>query len=453
MLRIAVAPTVSIVLLAIMIGLVRKIGQVIDCPFALVIGTDVSFDNYLMSVFNSHSFPLAFPRLSSHFHSTSRDSYENLYRFVVRSRFDDFVQHWRVVPPFDGYFDLMDVIPIDSTGCDRNHFFSLLNQSYLIPDPTIAKSRHRLCVFLMLLHQNTTHIDRFIARLNGEDFLFVLSIDAAQDWLRIELMDRFKDNPNVFFSMPEIARCRACVSLAFLPWMAATAVLRAGFQVDWFSLHSGHDAVLHSRWITKEFLLRYRGKAEFYGQAPTVEQWIREPSMWPMNCRPAEWVNEAGAGLRSVFRNWTVLNGGHLAKGSQWWTLSQSTVKAILDYMWARTLFMLRLSFVHVGDEWWTQSLLKQIGVTVHNPCRVRYIRFHRGRNGHPDTLTNATIENATSEFALSARKLPDQGPDVVAFLEDAVRQEGDRFPDHLAVREDSNQCGMREWARVLNRR
>jgi hypothetical protein len=349
--------------------------------------------------FSGRSFPDGFRALAKNYNATSRKAYERLYEFLVRDNFDDFVKHWREIPPYEGYFDLMGVIPIEGTGCDRNYFFDLMNRSYLVPSDRTISSWHRLCVFVILIHRNSTNINRFIARLNGSDFLFVLSVDRRETELQSYLMNEFRDNPNVFFAMPVISRCWACVSLMYAPFLAITAVMRAGFESDWFSLNSGEDAVLHSREVTKQFLLRYRGKAEFYanhGQGRPDR--TRELFLFPGDCRPASWVMEACDAIRAVFRDWTVWNFRHMARGPQWWTLSQRSVKAMLEFMRANPIFMLRMSFVCVADEKWIQTVMQHLGLKVKNMCDLRWNRMRRG---HAIELSNGSIQAARKALCL----------------------------------------------------
>jgi hypothetical protein len=130
--------------------------------------------------FSGQSFPDSFRVLAQKYNATSRKAYERLYEFLVRDNFDDFVKHWRDIPPYEDYFDLMEVIPIESTGCNRDYFFDLLNRSYVVPSNRTTSLRHRLCVFVILIHRKSRTVHRFIARLNGSDFLFALSVDGRQ---------------------------------------------------------------------------------------------------------------------------------------------------------------------------------------------------------------------------------------------------------------------------------
>jgi hypothetical protein len=407
---------------------------------------------FFTAAFNSYAFTLVFRILLQAYRHGDPAAVESLYRFVVRDRLDDFVKHWRDIPSYEGYFDLMEVIPIDGTGCDRNRFFELLKESYLIPRPAVGVSRHRLCAFLMLVHKNNTHVDRFIARLNGPEFLFILSVDAAQNGLQSDLMNRFKDNPNVLIVMPAITRCWGCISIVYATWMSVMAVLRAGFQCDWFSLHSGEDAALRSYEITKQFLLRYRGKMEFYGTRESEERWARDLYLTPMNCRESHWMLEATSGFRHVFRHWSHWNSSHIQKGPQWWTLSRKAVEAMLQYMWDHPTFILRMTFLHVADESWIQILMQKVGLRVSNLCDLRWIRWSTAGQLHPDVLNDESILAARKGFRLFARKMPELDGHIITVLDKAVKQDGDSFPESLVVNVEQNQCGIQEWADVLNR-
>jgi hypothetical protein len=263
-------------------------------------------------------------------------------------------------------------------------------------------------------------------------------------------MNEFKDNPNAFFAMPTISRCWGCVSLMYAPFLAMTAVMRTGFETDWFSLNSGEDAVLHSREITKQFLLRYRGKAEFYVTLGKGEpSRTQEPFLFPGDCRPASWVMEACNAIRGVFRDWTVWDFTHMSWGPQWWTLSHRSVKAMLRFMRANPIFMLRMSFIRVADEKWIQTLMHHMGLKVNGMCNLRWIRLVIG---HAIELSNGTIQDARNGLALFARKMPAQNLHLVKFLEDAAMAEGDDLPSNLVLDGNGERCGLREWSGLLER-
>jgi hypothetical protein len=176
--------------------------------------------------------------------------------------------------------------------------------------------------------------------------------------------------------------------------------------------------------------LRYRGEREFWGTDDDLpEDRVRDLWMFPGGCREWPWLTEACAGLRHIFRNWTLWDAGHIWKGIQWWTLSRRTVEAILDYIWTHPLFVLRMSFMRIGDESWTQTLMERITPNVTRSCSLRWVQWRAGR---PDVVNRHRIREARTKFALFIRKMPTRDPGIVAFLEEAVLQEGSSFPKHL---------------------
>jgi hypothetical protein len=232
--------------------------------------------------------------------------------------------------------------------------------------------------------------------------------------------------------------------------MAITAVMRSGFECDWFSVNSGEDVVLHSREITKQFFLRCRGKAEFYARWGDGERGrTQTPFLFPGDCRPASWVIEARNAINGIFRDWTVWNFRRMSCGPQWWTLSERSVKGMLEFMRANPVFMLRMSFVLIADEKWIPTLMERLGLKVNGMCNLLWMRI---RGPHSIELRNTTIQEARNGFALFARKMPAQNPGLVRFVEDAVMAEDDNLPANLVFDGHSERCGLREWNRVLER-
>jgi hypothetical protein len=394
---------------------------------------------WLTLPFSKPSFISTFLGLERAVNGTDKEA---LYTFVLRERLDDFVNHWRAIPDYTTYFDLIKHLPVDSIGCPIDYFPSLLQQATLIPIPAADVSRNRLCAFIMLTHTDSIHLDNFIEQMNDDNFIFLLVIDGKCPKLIMELKLKFSSNRNVFIVGPRIPMCWGCASLNYGPWVAIKAAFDFDFQCEWFSLHSGFDVLLHSRDVIKAFLLKYRGRADFYS-----DRWldpVRSSQVWVFGsgCRPSSWLGELNLGLRSVFPNWTVWKTDHLRKGSQWWTLSQKSVRAILAFILHNPDFVRRISFVRFSDESLVQTILHRLKISRLKPCDIRSIDWP-AMSVHPSSLNRTLVSVAWKRFALFARKIEPDDMDLVEFIHNHTRHERSRLPSNLVLPSNSTLCGI----------
>jgi hypothetical protein len=343
----------------------------------------------------------------------------------------------------------MKHIPTEATGCPRDYFYHLLKDASLSPIPSEMVPKHRICAFIMLLHSNRTDHVRFITRMSGDEFVFLLAIDGRWPGLISEMEQLFASNPDVFIVRPPVPMCWGCASLNYGPWVAIKAALGHGFECDWFSLHSGADVLLHSREVTKAFLLRYRGKAEFYGIQEMQLSRFKYPHASLNGCQSREWLLSLTYGLRHVFPNWTVWEPNLYRQGWERWTLSQRAVTAILDYITHNPAFMLRMSFIQWNDEALVQTVMNILGLTVTNPCDLRFVDWE-AFNPHPATLNKTLLRSAWNQFALFARKIDPDDHELVEFIDSHIQQEGPDLPANLVLPPNSTVCGYGEWPTVL---
>jgi hypothetical protein len=233
-----------------------------------------------------------------------------------------------------------------------------------------------------------------------------------------------------------------CASLNYGPWVAIKAALDFGFECDWFSLHSAQDVVLHSREVTKAFLLKYRGRTEFYRSIRVDPR--RTDLIWVSGegCRSNLWLSELKVGLRAVFPQWTKWTAAYLGQGFQWWTISQNAVKAILKYISRNPDFVRRIGFVRFTDESFVATILGQVGLSVSNPCYIRSIDWPEN-SSHPCYLNRTLVELGWQRFALFARKIRLIDNDLAVFVENHTLQQGPSLPANLIVPLNTTMCGI----------
>jgi hypothetical protein len=77
------------------VTLTKRFHPVFTLP-AISVVQDVNLTTLFIAAFEAQPFPDAFKALVDRHNATYRES---LYRFVIRFRFEDFVKHWRQIPP------------------------------------------------------------------------------------------------------------------------------------------------------------------------------------------------------------------------------------------------------------------------------------------------------------------------------------------------------------------
>jgi hypothetical protein len=296
----------------------------------------------------------------------------------------------------------------------------------------------------MLVYTRTTALARFISHLDGGDFLFVLLIDGKNPDLKTRLVSEFSFNPNVFIVLPLIPRCWGCTSLAQAPLFGMKAVFRAGFECDWFSLHSETDVIIRSRQIVKLFFLRFRGRAEFFSYWPSGPGRVTNFSLTRDGCRPSKWLRQAEAAMRYLFPNWTQWSVESFVGGSQWWTLTRSSAIEILKWVESHPIMVKRMTFLIGGDEIWFQSIMRYLNFTATHQCSLRGMLW-KPLSAHPESLTETEIGTFRSAAVLFARKMPEYNPALWNFVEERIRMEDNvsELPDILDFK---RRCGMFEW-------
>jgi hypothetical protein len=399
----------------------------------------------IASQLHSEAFPVAFRRVLSALADPAP-----LYRYAVRYRLDDLVEHYAEIPRYPGYFDLVAELPIDGAGCPVDFFSSALARASLSPVPAPSARRRYAFAFIVLMHNHTPWLAGFLSRLQGPDSVFVMVVDARAPGLAEAVQRRFASVANLYVAEPQVKMCWGCVSLTYGTWIGVQAALRLGLDCDWFSLHSAVDALLRPPEIIKAFFTRYRGKAEFVATRAILPYRVKPLIIAIHGCRSKEWVLQARFAMARIFPNWTQIGQEAFVAGSQWWTLSRETVSDLLQFMIDHPLLMRRISFLDIPDEALTQTLLKYMGLTVSGSCNLRFTNFSAGKE-HPDPLTPELVKRARGRFVLFARKLPDENDTVTDFLKTVIKndKEGD-FPPQEVFERQIDPCGLKEWPRVL---
>jgi hypothetical protein len=194
----------------------------------------------------SDAFPVAF-----HLVLSALANAKPLYHYAVRSCFDVLVAHYREIPSFGPYFDLVAVITIDGASCQADFLPSALARASLGPVPAPSASRRCGFAFLVLMHRYAPHLAGFRNRLQSAETVFVMVLNARSLGLTEAAEHRFASIANLSIAERQVKMCWGCASLTYGRWMGVQAALRLGSECDWFSLHSAVDALLRSPEITK----------------------------------------------------------------------------------------------------------------------------------------------------------------------------------------------------------
>jgi hypothetical protein len=360
-----------------------------------------------------------------------------LYVYAVRYHFRELVSSWQWIPRYEGYFDLMSYIPVDATGCPRGFFPALLENSTLIPH---RPKRCFLCIFILCVHQQVVHLFRFVSQLHCPEFAFVFSVDKKAKGLRDRLLSRYSSVPGVFIVTPSVPVRWICANVNYQSVGAMQAIVNAGLTSEWVSLHSGFDLAVHSCRVTREFFIRYKGRAEFYSANPIWSSEVRPRMRGGGDCTPVWPASEIQKAMRHIFPNWTLIGNQTLQRGSQWWTLQFATVREVLTFIRKQPQFVLRVGFTHCPDETLIPTILRLLGKTM-KPL-LRYINFGRRSNGHPRPITLQVFQNIKKRPYLFARKMPRRGGPLAAIDQFVnAEQKAADFPEELT---EKNVLGVR---------
>jgi hypothetical protein len=353
------------------------------------------------------NFPALLSLLSNN-KSLSPNFQREVYEHMVRFHFADLIANFQSIPPYRRFIDLMKFIPIDGTGCPRSFFFDLLNNANLVPIRPV-RQREVLCAFIFMIHQmsNIRYIERFMKTLDGEDFIFVLSSDKKNRALGPMLLRHFSNQTRVFLVEPCIIVHWSSVTQVYASWMAVSAINRSGLNPIWFSLHSAVDLALRSGNVTREFLRRFAGRAEFYASGTAkwnrVVPFIMSPGHY--DCVPCFRRQDVVPAVRHLFPNWTSLRIGDFGWGPSWWLLSSASARDILTFIQDKPEIVLRISFTGHSDEGFVQTILRALGRPPDG--FLTFVNWQGSRGGHPNFLREKDIKFVQDRPFLFARKLP----------------------------------------------
>lgn len=216
--------------------------------------------------------------------------------------------------------------------------------------------------YLILAHNNPTHLQRLTQRLQAPGISFHIHIDAKVDLAPFAELE----SPSVQFCEPRVSCFWGDISLvkATLELMRSAAAARP--DADYFVLLSGACYPLQTPEYIAAFLERHRG-TEFIEVYPlpnlqfgkTLERithyWIRKVGplgryRWPLQ----HWMNR-----NLPVRNYQkALRGGEAVTGSQWWCLSGEAVRYVLDYQAQYPALYRFCKFVDCSDEFFFQAVL-----------------------------------------------------------------------------------------------
>jgi hypothetical protein len=87
---------------------------------------------WLSMAFDGPSFLNAFLSLGRIVNGSDREA---LSAYVINRKLDDFVENWRQIPEYGGFFDLLKHMQIDAVGCPDAYFPGPFSKTTLIPTP------------------------------------------------------------------------------------------------------------------------------------------------------------------------------------------------------------------------------------------------------------------------------------------------------------------------------
>jgi hypothetical protein len=273
------------------------------------------------------------------------------------------------------------------------------------------------------VHRTTLALQRFIARLDDPDFIFILAVDSKSVHFRGSLEREWLSNPRVFYLDPLVNIEWGSFSQSFPPWMTVNALRKSNVSYDWISFHSGSDLVIRSRQIIKLFLQTYRNRAEFFDQIPN--NWGR-----------VDIFNRGGPGCASLveldriqdtvrlYYNQTAWNASarNFGSGSNWATISQNLANRVLQEVLDDIDFTIRISFCGNSDEIFLQTMANKIGLGHLGSCgMLRWLKFEYC---HPFPLTPDRVKEARGTFSLFARKVIDERGALHKWIEEIIDQD-----------------------------
>jgi hypothetical protein len=244
--------------------------------------------------------------------------------------------------------------------------------------------------YLLLVHENPTHLVRLINRLRSQSACFFVHVDKKAD---------FSDFSDILGSTVKFCSMRhdcawGDISLVDATLTLLNTALEEDVEFDYFVLLSGSCYPVQPREYIENFFNLNRGK-EFIEafSLPNVEcgkSISRVSRFWFKKNRPFlyfKWRFQEIFHLLPIFRDYERgLLGARPMAGSQWWALSRNAVNYVFEFLRANPKFYEFCMHVDCPDEFLFQTILWNSPFMPDMSHSLTYTHWLKGKGG-PEVL------------------------------------------------------------------
>ena len=256
--------------------------------------------------------------------------------------------------------------------------------------------------YLILAHENPSHLHRLISALSDDDTEFAVHIDR-------------KSNLTKFQSIGALPRTTLIPNRHLICW-GGFSIVRATLDLmqfatgsssfDRYCLLSGADYPIRSNETIRDTLTG--SAAEFICCYPMpgprnrkllsrLETFRFEGALGPSRFRRVA-LHQTNRLFSTYKRNYkTVLGGMTPFAGSQWWCLTHNAVSYILRFVSENPGFVRFFRHSHIPDEMFFQTILGNSTFHSRITRNLTYADWSQGIQRHPAPLTKAHIDRFAS--------------------------------------------------------
>lgn len=263
--------------------------------------------------------------------------------------------------------------------------------------------------YLLICHKNEKQVTALINSLVDEYADVYIHVDKKNDELYQRLYNNLNEKTGVYIlhervvvSWGGFSQVKAIIALI-------NAMLHSGIKYSYASLISGQDLLIKPHiqfyrylevnyplgFIELERCPEYDARINTFQLSSGVNQY--------------KWARAFNYFFRYIYNHFHVgvkkFRAEDIYKGGTWWTLTETCLKNIMDYVNENPAYLKKFEYTICSDEHFIQMLIKKLGMgeLIKND-NLRYIDWNNCKD-NPKVLTNDDYSHIMASSAFIGRK------------------------------------------------
>ena len=272
--------------------------------------------------------------------------------------------------------------------------------------------------YLVMCHKNGRQVMTLINSLVSEYADVYVHVDKKNDELYLSLSESLNNTSGAYLLKERVAVSWGGFSQLEAIILLIKTMLRSGIKYSYASLISGQDLLI------KPHIQFYKYLETYYPQEfielerhPEFDARINTFQIGT-NIGRYKCVRVLNYFLRYIYNHMHIgikkFNVEDIYKGGEWWTLTEKSLKTIVEFVDENPAYMNKFKHTMCADEHFIQMLIKKLGIDG-QVCNnnLRYIDCKDCKD-NPKILTNDDYERIMASSAFIGRKFDMEKDSVI---------------------------------------